>query len=81
MIKRYDVTIIGAGLAGLQCARLLAAEGVSVLLADRKDDVRKAIHTTGIFVRKSFEDFDLLGDSLGPIVHEVAGMGDDGIDA
>lgn len=71
MSKRYDVTIIGAGLAGLQCARLLAADGVSVLLVDRKDDIRKAIRTTGIFVRKSFEDFDLPTDSLGPVVRRV----------
>ena len=33
----YDVTIIGAGLAGLQCARLLARKGLRVLLVDRKN--------------------------------------------
>ena len=70
-MNRYDVTIVGAGLAGLQCARLLAAEGVSVLLVDRKDDVRKGIRTTGIFVRRSFEEFDLPEGSLGPVVRRV----------
>lgn len=68
---RYDVTVVGAGLAGLQCARLLTAEGVSVLLVDRKDDIRKGIRTTGIFVRKSFEDFTLPPGSLGPVVRRV----------
>lgn len=71
MLNRYDVTIIGAGLAGLQCARLLAADGVSVLLVDRKEDVRKGVRTTGIFVRKSFEEFELPADSLGPVVRRV----------
>lgn len=67
----YDVTIVGAGLAGLQCARLLAGQGIDVLLVDRKDDVTKGIRTTGIFVRKSFEDFNLLEGSLGPAIGQV----------
>lgn len=71
MSTRYDVTIIGAGLAGLQCARLLAAEGVSVLLADRKPNVAHSVHTTGIFVRRTLEDFDLPVDLLGPVVRRV----------
>lgn len=70
-MNRFDVTIVGAGLAGLQCARLLAAEGISVLLVDSKHDVRKAVRTTGIFVRKSFEEFNFTADSLGPIVRRV----------
>ena len=69
--RRYDVTVVGAGLAGLQCTRLLAAEGLSVLLVDRKRDVSTAIRTTGIFVRKSFEEFDLPAGSLGPVVRRV----------
>ena len=54
MIKTYDAVIIGAGLAGLQCAKLLAEKGVKVLLVDRKSDLAKGVHTTGIFVRKTF---------------------------
>lgn len=71
LTQRYDATIVGAGLAGLQCARLLAASGVSVLLVDRKPNVANGIRTTGIFVRKSFEDFELLAGSLGPGVRRV----------
>jgi flavin-dependent dehydrogenase len=66
----YDVTIIGAGLAGLQCARLLARKGVRVLLVDRKHTLDQKIHTTGIFVRRTLVDFDIPDDCLGtPIRH------------
>lgn len=66
----YDVTIIGAGLAGLQCARLLARTGVRVLLVDRKHALDQKIHTTGIFVRRTLVDFDIPEDCLGtPIRH------------
>lgn len=70
-MKRYDVVIIGAGLAGLQCARLLGEHGARVLLADRKLSLTDAIHTTGIFVRRTLEDFDFPPDCLGPPVRNV----------
>ena len=70
-MDRYDVTIIGAGLAGLQCARLLARQGVKVLLVDRKNALDQKIHTTGIFVRRTLVDFDLPDDCLGPPVKHV----------
>jgi flavin-dependent dehydrogenase len=66
----YDVTIIGAGLAGLQCAQLLARKGLRVLLTDRKNALDQKIHTTGIFVRRTLLDFDIPDDCLGqPIKH------------
>lgn len=68
---QYDVTIIGAGLAGLQCARLLGKRGLRVLLVDRKDSLAASIHTTGIFVRRTLEDFDIPNDCLGPVVRHV----------
>jgi flavin-dependent dehydrogenase len=71
MKTSYDVTIIGAGLAGLQCARLLARQGVSVLLVDRKNTLDQKIHTTGIFVRRTLVDFDLPEDCLGPPIKHV----------
>ncbi|MDQ3522854.1 MAG: FAD-dependent oxidoreductase, partial [Gemmatimonadota bacterium] len=54
-----DVVVVGAGLAGLQCTRLLAASGLRVLLVDAKAAVDRAVHTTGIFVRRTLEDFAL----------------------
>jgi flavin-dependent dehydrogenase len=69
--EQYDVIIIGAGLAGLHCARLLGKGGLSVLLVDRKNCLDSSIHTTGIFVRRTLEDFDLPGDCLGPAIRHV----------
>jgi flavin-dependent dehydrogenase len=71
MRTSYDVTIIGAGLAGLQCARLLARQGLSVLLVDRKNTLDQKIHTTGIFVRRTLVDFDLPKTVLGPPIKHV----------
>ncbi|HKG58487.1 MAG TPA: NAD(P)/FAD-dependent oxidoreductase [Pyrinomonadaceae bacterium] len=71
MRTSYDVSIIGAGLAGLQCARLLARQGLNVLLVDRKNTLDQKIHTTGIFVRRTLVDFDLPEDCLGPPIKHV----------
>ena len=70
-MANYDVTIIGAGLAGLQCARLVARKGLRVLLVDRKNALDQKIHTTGIFVRRTLLDFDLPDDCLGPPIKHV----------
>lgn len=66
-----DVMIVGAGLAGLQCARLLARSGVQVWIVDRRARVEQNIQTTGIFVRKTLEDFDLPESTLGPPIRDV----------
>lgn len=69
--ETFDAVVVGAGLAGLQCARLLAGAGRRVLLIDRKRTLDAAVHTTGIFVRRTLEDFDLPADCLGPVVRHV----------
>src|SRR6267154_6315147 len=70
-MKNYDVVIVGAGLAGLQCSRLLGRNGLRVLLVDQKTTLDQSIHTTGIFVRRTLEDFDFPADCLGPPVRHV----------
>jgi flavin-dependent dehydrogenase len=70
-MEKYDVTIIGAGLAGLVLAKSLAAEGASIALVDRKQNLSKGVHTTGIFVRKTFVDFDFPQATLGRPISDV----------
>ncbi len=43
--KNYDVIIVGAGLSGLYAARLLEAEGASVLILESSDRVGGRIYT------------------------------------
>lgn len=66
-----DVLIVGAGLAGLRCAVLLSRAGLAVTLVDRKRAPSSRVHTTGIFVRKTLEDFSLPEDCLGAPVRHV----------
>ena len=62
---------MGAGLAGLHTARLLARRELSVLVVDRRRSLASGIRTTGIFVRRTLDDFDLPGHLLGPGVRDV----------
>jgi flavin-dependent dehydrogenase len=71
MNERYDVVVIGAGLAGLWCAREAARGGLRVAIADRKRDPGENVHTTGIFVRKTFEETGLPHAFLGAPVRGV----------
>ncbi|MGN6185986.1 MAG: FAD-dependent monooxygenase [Thermoanaerobaculia bacterium] len=67
----FDIALIGAGLAGLRCARLLASRGLRVVMLDRKPSIAGPVHTTGIFVRKTWEDFPLPDEQLGPPIRDV----------
>ncbi len=70
-MKLYDAIVVGAGLAGLQCTRLLAGHGLEVALVDRKQSLAEGVHTTGIFVRRSLEDFALPAAHMGPAIRDV----------
>ena len=50
---RYDVIVVGAGFAGLACARELAMHGLRVCVIDRKQDLGERMHTTGILVQEA----------------------------
>ena len=66
-MKHMDVVIVGAGFAGLMCAEAAAAQGLKVLVIDRKKNIRHGIHTTGILVEEA-------ADFLQPpekIVHKI----------
>ena len=66
-----DVLVVGAGLAGLHTATLLAQHGHDVLLVERRLGLTGAIRTTGIFVRKTLDDFPLPSECLGPPIRRV----------
>ena len=67
----YDAVVVGAGLAGLETARRLGERGLRVLLADGKAAVDRGVHTTGIFVRRTLDDFALPDECLGLPVSRV----------
>lgn len=64
-----DVLVVGAGLAGLTTARLLAEAGLDVAVCERRTRLETGIRTTGIFVRRTLEDYAL--PHLGPAVRRV----------
>lgn len=68
----HDCVVIGAGLAGLRVALELGRRGRRVLLVDRKPTLTVGVHTTGIFVRRTLESFDLPADCLGPVIRSVS---------
>ncbi|MGY1631055.1 NAD(P)/FAD-dependent oxidoreductase [Geodermatophilus sp. SYSU D01186] len=70
-MESVDVLVVGAGLAGLHTATLLAERGHDVLLAERRPTLTGAIRTTGIFVRKTLDDFPLPPACLGPPIRRV----------
>lgn len=70
-VLRVDVLVVGAGLAGLRTATLLAGQGHEVLLAERRATLSGGIRTTGIFVRKTLDDFPLPERQLGPPIRSV----------
>ncbi len=70
-VEHYDVTIVGAGLAGLVAAGDLGRRGARVLLVDARPAVDRSVHTTGIFVRRTLEDFRPPEDCVGPGIRRV----------
>ncbi|WP_086665983.1 FAD-dependent oxidoreductase [Lentzea kentuckyensis] len=68
-VDTVDVLVVGAGLAGLNTARLLAEVGLDVAVCERRASLDTGIRTTGIFVRRTLTDYDL--PHLGPAVRRV----------
>ncbi|WMY78726.1 NAD(P)/FAD-dependent oxidoreductase [Citricoccus sp. I39-566] len=69
--ERVDVLVVGAGLAGLHAATLLARARHRVVLAERRPTLTGTVRTTGIFVRRTLEDFDLPEEHLGPPIRRM----------
>lgn len=58
-MKEYDLIVAGAGFSGLACAELSAKNNLNTLLLERKHDITKNIHTTGILVREIADEWNL----------------------
>ena len=56
-MANYDVVVIGAGFAGLACAREIARRGLGVLVLERKPKAGDRIHTTGILVKEAQDEW------------------------
>ncbi len=55
-MKRCDLAIVGAGFAGLACARVAARRGLRVVVLDRKAEPGAQLHTTGLVVKEAAEE-------------------------
>ena len=59
MPHEVDVAVIGAGFAGLVCARTLAMRGLEVVVLERKFEPGEHLHTTGILVKEAADALDV----------------------
>ncbi|MGH6931839.1 MAG: NAD(P)/FAD-dependent oxidoreductase [Dongiaceae bacterium] len=57
--RSYDLAIVGAGFAGLVCARSAALRGLRTLVVDRKPEPGARVHTTGILVKEVAERWEV----------------------
>ncbi len=58
-MRRYDLTIVGGGFAGLVCARVAAQRGLRVAVLEAKPDAGARPHTTGIMVKEAADEVDI----------------------
>ena len=56
-MAQYDVVVVGAGFAGLACARELVASGLKVLMLEKKSRAGMHVHTTGILVKEAQDEW------------------------
>ena len=55
----HDLAIVGAGFAGLACARSAARRGLSVVVLERQGRAGQVIHTTGLLVKEAAERWEV----------------------
>ncbi len=67
MTDRFDLVIIGAGFAGLACARVAAQRGLAVAVVEKKPAPGVQLHTTGIVVKEAAEELPLPARLVRPI--------------
>jgi flavin-dependent dehydrogenase len=72
---RYDLAIAGAGFAGLVAAHRAARRGLKVVVLERKAEIGRPVHTTGILVAEAMEALAAeLGAVPAALVRAVPGI-------
>ena len=59
MREDFDVVVVGAGFAGLACARRATERGLSVLVLERQSGPGERVHTTGILVKEAWTEWSV----------------------
>lgn len=70
----YDVLVVGAGFAGLACARKAALAGLNVVLLEKKHGPGARLHTTGMVVKDAVDAFPWLRDVPRELVRPIGGV-------
>jgi len=70
----YDLVVVGAGFAGLACARKAALAGLRVALLEKKFGAGARLHTTGMVVKDAVDAFDWLRAVPQDIVRPIEGV-------
>jgi flavin-dependent dehydrogenase len=70
----YDLVVVGAGFAGLACARKAALAGARVALLEKKQAAGARLHTTGMVVKDAVDEFAWLRDVPQELVRPIEGV-------
>lgn len=73
-----DVAVIGAGPAGLVCARVLASLGHDVVILEEHAAVGVPVHCTGLLGVDAFNEFDIPRDAIIGSAHQAQFVASDG---
>jgi flavin-dependent dehydrogenase len=70
----YDLAVVGAGFAGLACARHAALAGLRVVLLEKKASAGARLHTTGMIVKDAVDSIRWLRDVPQNLVRPIEGV-------
>jgi digeranylgeranylglycerophospholipid reductase len=70
----YDLVVVGAGFAGLACARKAAQAGLRVAVLEKKNGAGARLHTTGMVVKDAVDEFAWLRDVPARLVRPIEGV-------
>lgn len=70
----YDLVVVGAGFAGLACARKAALAGLRVAVLEKKQSAGARLHTTGMIVKDAVDSIAWLRDVPQDLVRPIEGV-------